>query len=182
MLKCFVVVFLSCATVAALGQDAPGTSKPVKVCVAQLRNQSATKFDMSKLRQSFLANLRGMKLVKEGAVALFEIEADNPDDAKPDLQKNECDIAIYARVLQKVKQSSVGGAFDGTDFHVSKSNGTPLETYGLQCTVERTSSGMPILLDRQFDTQPSRDDVGVLKLLAAQTARIEDALAKKLVK
>ena len=157
------------------------TPDAAKVCLAQIRNQTATKFELPKLGKTFLANLQSTKLAKDGSVTLVPIEANNSDDGKAEVEKAGCEFAIYTRILRKPKDDT-RTLETGTTYEVSKHEDIPVEIYGLQCTVERTSSGMPILIDRQFDSRPTAGDRGVLKLLAAEASRIEEALGKKIKK
>lgn len=163
-------------------QEPSPQSTPARVCVAQIRNQTATKFELTKLRQNFLESLNATKLARGGAVTLVPVEVDSSDDAQTELQKQSCEYAIYTRILRKPKEVGPTTAEAGTTYRMSPREDVPEETYGLQCTVERAASGMPVLIDRQFDVGPTKDDKGVLKLLSAESARIESALAKKLMR
>lgn len=174
-----VVVVAAMGVGAGVAQEpAPATSKPAKVCVARLRNQTTAKFDLAKFREALFSGLQGSKLAKDGAASFVTIEADSSDVASDEIQKVGCDFAVYTRVLLKPKVESPRTLETGTTVEFSKVDRGDI--FGLQCTVERTSSGMPVLIDRQFDTKPTTDDRGVLKLLAAESGRIEDALGKKL--
>ena len=181
MKKHLLVLCSLAAATFVVAQEPTPTAKPVKLCVAQLRNQTLTKFEMPKLQKSYLEDLQSTKLVKDHVVVFVTVQADNPDDAKLEIQQSECEYAIYTRILRKPKEESVS-ALDGVTYRVSEPDTAPAEIYGLQCTVEKTSSGMPILIDRHFDSQATKGDKGVLKLLAGEATRVEDALNKKLPK
>jgi len=51
---------------------------------------------------------------------------------------------------------------------------------GVQCTVERTDTGIPALIDRQFNKFPGSPQTGTEKLLLAEGERVADAIAKKM--
>jgi hypothetical protein len=167
-------------TVAAVAQQPTPPAKAAKVCVAQLRNESGTSFQVGKLRESYVANLAATKLAKDGAIIVVPIEVTSADNASAELQKNSCDYAVYTRILRKAKGEAFRTLETGTTYEISRRDEPDPETYGLQCTVEKTSSGMPVLIDRQYDTRATKDDKGVLKLLTLQSGRIEQALGKKL--
>lgn len=181
MMKLFVPSMFVVAVI-ALGQEPNQVPKPARVCVAQIRNQTATRFEMARLRQAFLEDLSATKLAKDNAIVLLPIEVDNSDDAGAELQKQSCVYAIYTRILRKPKEEAPRTLENGTTFEMTRHLEPPEEIYGLQSTVESASSGMPILIDRQFDTQKSRDEKGVLKLLQLESGRIESALSRKLAK
>jgi len=179
MTKLIVRALLVFAAVAALAQDSAQVAKPATVCVAQIRNQTPVSFDLAKLRETYVGEMRALQLSKSGAVNFITIEVESSDNATEAIQKTGCEFAIYTRILQRQK-TQVAAPLTGTTYQMSKNDKPALDTFGIQCTVERTLSGMPILIDRQFDDTPGSGDKPVLKLLTAEAARIEAALEKKL--
>ena len=179
-MKILAIVFVAAIGVGSgMAQEAaPPASKPAKVCVARVRNQTTAKFDVAKFREALFTGLLGSKLAKDGTASFVTIDADSSDVANDEIQKVGCEFAVYTRVLLKPKLESPRTLETGTTVEVAKLDRGDI--YGLQCTVERTSSGMPVLIDRQFDTRQTTDDRGVLRLLAAESGRIEEALGKKL--
>jgi hypothetical protein len=172
-----LVLLVTTGCCSAIAQ--PSGATPVRVCVAKISNQTPTKFEMEKLQQAYLNGLQTLKLAKSAGVTLVPVSATNSDDAKTEVDKAGCEFAVYTRILRKPKEDT--RTFEsGTTYQVSKHDESPTEIYGLQCTVERTSTGMPILIDRQFDDVPTKGDKGVLKLLASEAVRVDDALQKKI--
>lgn len=156
--------------------------KPVSVCIGQIRNQSAAKLDLIKERNSLLANLQTSTLGKGGSAEFKLIEAESSESAAEALKASGCEYAVYLRVLRKPKEQKPTGWDSGSTVVVSSTEKSEYETYGLQCTVESASTGMPILIDRQFDVQPAPAEKAVPKLLSAEAIRIAEALTKKLAK
>ena len=178
--RCIFVFFL--VLMSALSLTAQEVSaKPTNVCIAKIRNQASSKFDVAQLRQFLVEKLQSTKLAKDKVVNFLTIEAEDSDTSANDVEKAGCEIAVYSRILRKPHEDRPRPSETGTIMILSKVDKSVGEIYGLQCTVERTANGMPLLIDRQFDTQPSTGDPAVLKLLTAESARIEEALAKKLV-
>ena len=153
--------------------------EPGRVCVAKVRNLTPYKFDMVKLRQLLMDSVAQSKLGKTGAIKVMSIEVDNSDDAQEAIQESKCHFAIYTRILQQAPTSSgdpMGGGIIYRDGRTEQGQ----RIMGVQCTVERADTGIPALIDRQFNKFPGVPQTGTEKLLLAEGERVADAIAKKM--
>jgi hypothetical protein len=164
--------------VPAFAQQAtvPATAR---VCVAQLRNQTANKFDVVKLRQLLMDSLKQTKPAKAGTITVVPIEVSEADDAQAAVQAQECQFAVYTRLLQQAPPQSAAQGNEGITYRSANSEPTQ-HVMGVQCTVERAGSGIPALIDRQYTKFPVVPQNGVEKLLSAESERIAEAVEKKL--
>jgi hypothetical protein len=152
---------------------------PVRLCVAQLRNQTPNKFDVVKLRQQLMDGLNQTKLAKAGAMTVFSIEVSESEDAQAAVQAEKCEFAVYMRLLQVAPRPPSPDVSGGITYRSSAAN--PMEQImGLQCTVERTGNPIPALIDRQYTKTPMVPQIGIEKLLSAEQLRIADAIEKKM--
>jgi len=176
-LLCSLLLLLACSCFA---QETPAkTQEPGRVCFAKIRNQTAYKFDLEKLRQLLMDSVAQSKLGKTGAIQVMAIEVDNSDDAQEAIQGSKCHYAIYTRILQQAPASSPDPMAGGIIYRDGRSE-QGQRIMGVQCTVERTDTGIPALIDRQFNKFPGSPQTGTEKLLLAEGERVADAIAKKM--
>jgi len=156
----------------------PATS--VRVCIAQLRNRTPNNFDVVKLRQLLIDGIKQTSLGKAGRLSLVTIEVAESEDAQAAVQSQECQFAVYTRLLQQapVEHSNVdvSGGITYRSTPVEKSQ----FLIGVQCTVEQTGNTIPALIDRQYSKMPVLPQPGIEKMLSAEAQRISDAIEKKL--
>jgi hypothetical protein len=174
----FLVLFIIATGVQGPAQESAPT--PARVCIAQLRNQTANKFDVVKLRQLLMDGMTQTKLGKAGSIAVVPMEVSESEDAQAAVQSLSCQFAVYTRLLQQapVEPSNVDVS-GGITYRSAQVQHTQF-VMGVQCTVERKDSSIPALIDRQYSKSPVPPQVGIEKLLAAEAQRIADAVEKKL--
>ncbi len=171
-----VAVILTGIAVPALAQ-APVTTT-AKICVARFRDQTPNKFDVAKLRQQLIDSLAQAKLSNAEKLIVVPIEVAESEDAQAAVQLQECQFAIYTRLLQAAAPTH--DELAGGITYRSEHNPPTQFLMGIQCTVERTGSPIPALIDRQYSKLPTRPQVGIDKLLGAEVQRITEAIDKKL--
>lgn len=154
---------------------------PVRVCVAQFRNQTPNKFDVVKLRQQLIDALNQAKMANAASLSVVPIEVAESEDAQAAVQAQSCQFAVYMRLLQQVPPEhgdSVQLA-GGITYRGSAAERTQF-LMGVQCTVERTGKAIPALIDRQYTKTAVLPQNGIDKILAAEVQRIASAIDQKL--
>ncbi len=171
------VSLVLCLAAGTLFAQAPAA--PVKVCIGLLKNEARTSFDVAKLQESLMEQLRLSSMARNNKVELVKISADGRDSAQEEVDRSGCVYVVYTRVLQAKAQPIPESMSSGMTAQLGKDVEKP-EIYGLQCTVERTSSGMPILIDRNMAALPATKEISLKRLIADEAYRIDLSLAKKL--
>lgn len=173
------LLILAAATVVAIGAFAQDSPAPVRICVAQMRNQTASKLDVTRARQSLIDELSQNATVKSSGWTIVPIEVADSDDAQDALFQQKCDFAIYARFVVP-KPAEVRPLYPDTMVYRDKSPATDKELIGLQCTVERTGYRVPLLIDRQYMKFPGSAEKGAEKLVAGEAQKVVEVIGKKL--
>lgn len=155
-------------------------STPVRVCVAQLRNQTPTQFDVVKLRQQLMDGLKQSKLTNAASLTVIPIEVAESEDALAAIQAQSCQFTVYMRLLQQAAADRSNVDVSGGITYRSGPQEKLQFLMGVQCTVERTGSTIPALIDRQYTKTPVLPQSGIDKILAAEVQRIAGAIDKKL--
>jgi hypothetical protein len=162
-----------------IGQQ-PNTTLPVRLCVAQLRNQTPIKLDVVNLRQKLIDGLNQTKLGKAGTMTVVPIEVSESEDALAAVQSQGCQFAVYIRLLLAPPSAPPVDVSGGVTYRSSPVD-NPQKIMGLQCTVERTGNPVPALIDRQFTKTAMLPQDGIEKVLVAEVQRIADAIEKKMI-
>lgn len=173
-----VGVFVMAVAGPGFAQQANGTA-PVRVCVAQLRNQTPYKFDVVKLRQLLVDGLSQTRQARAGAMTVATIDVSESEDAQAAVQAERCGFAVYTRLLKAAPRPPPPDVSGGITYRSSPNEPTQ-QIMGLQCTVERTGNAIPVLIDRQYTKVAMVPLVGIEKLLGAEDRRIADAIENKM--
>ena len=173
-----IVLFLV-SGLASAQQAAPSASLP-RLCIATVHNE--TKFDvaMPKLRDLLVSQIRQGNLARNGRLEVLQVDGDTEESATSEVGKQRCDFVVYERLtLFKVAAEAPKlvnpYAIKGTQ---------PAEVQvvpGIQFTVIRIQSGMPILIDRRVSARPYSSESDITTLLQAIGDSVEAALEKRLL-
>ncbi len=165
----------------ALAQQSPS-----RLCVASFRNETTTQFDLPKLRDMLVSQIKLGNLARNKRLEVLPLNGDTDEKAAPEVRDNHCDFVAYSRLTVF---RLAGRA--GTPTPDSLPSATRIGPYeklkpeqivpGIQFTVIRAQSGIPILIDRRFSTRPFSGESDFVALLQPVSDRIQSELEKRLL-
>ena len=165
----------------ALAQESAAPATTPRLCIAAASNDAKLEISPAKLRDLLVGQLKQANLARNGRLEVQALNADSEESATAEVSAQHCDFAAYSRVM---KYKTAGQESTTTDrgeqvFRTGPSQ--PQIVPGLQYTVVRTQSGLPILIDRRIAPQPFRSENDLVLLLQGVSDRMEAALEKRLL-
>lgn len=162
-------------------QDPTGsapTNAP-RICVANLNSEIKQASDTVALRDRLASYLRSGALVKETNAVILVLNGHSDQSAASEVRDMRCDFAIYTRAL--VGKLAEPRRPDTDRIAILRTvPENPALVPGLQFTVVRVSSGIPVQIDRVFMSRPYEREEDIWLLLRTEQERIELELLKRL--
>ncbi|HEX6880137.1 MAG TPA: hypothetical protein VF135_07225 [Terriglobales bacterium] len=143
-----------------------------------MRNQTASKLDLTKSRQTLVDGLSQNATVKSSGWTIIPIEVADSDDAQDAIFQQKCEFAVYARFVVP-RPAEVRPLYPDTMVYRDKPPADK-ELIGLQCTVERSGYRVPVLIDREYMKFPGSAEKGAEKLVTAEVQKVVEAIGKKM--
>jgi hypothetical protein len=175
------LILLAC--VPCFGQQAPKASTP-RICVANFKTELKQAGDTLALRDRLVGYLKTGALANDLKAEILTLREDSDQKTAEEVAGSKCDFAIYTRALVgKLPRES---GLERGEFAVppgpiqpKKDSGATLVP-GLQFTVVRVSSGIPVLIDRVFLDREYKNEEDLWLLLRAEQEKLEKELSKRL--
>lgn len=159
-------------------------SEPTRVCVANLRNEIRQQMNVNALRDRLTAYLKNGVLSKAGRVEILALQEDTDQKAAPELRERRCDFAIYSRLVLGRVQQPQEKPLEPMPTTVFREKPLPQAATrtitGIQFTIVRVSSGIPVLIDRVFTERSIAKEEDVWPLLIAEQEKVDAELQKRL--
>jgi hypothetical protein len=171
------------ASMPFFGEQVPKTATSPRICVANFKTELKQASDTLALRDRLAGYMKTGTLASEFKAGIFSLQADSDQAAASEIATERCDFVIYTRgVVGKLPPETVvnNGVFPAIGPTKKKSaDGTTLVP-GVQFTVVRVSSGMPVLIDRVFLDREYKKEEDLWLLLRAEQEKIDKGLGQRL--
>lgn len=156
----------------------------VRVCIAKLKNETRQDLNVLALRDRLTAYLKNGPLAKTSRAEFLVLKEDSDAKVAPELKELNCAFAVYTRIVNARMPDPTPEPLEPmptTRFPAKAEEPKKLVPIsGLQFTVVRVRTGIPVLIDRTFANKPLAKDEDLWPLLLLEQERIDAELPKKL--
>ena len=174
-----VIPLILLSAIAVAQQSAPAAIP--RLCVANVRNETKLDISMPKLRDLLVSQIKQGNLARNSRLEVLPLTEDTEEQAMPELRQQHCDFAVYPRLMmfrfQPHDLTTEGTVIYRNDEGQANQQLVP----GIQFTVVRIQSGIPILIDRRIATKPYQSENDLLPLVEPVGDRIQRELEKRLL-